>query len=148
VRTDWQETDVDCGKFCTLCALGQHCNLGWDCTTNTCVNHLCHVPLCIDGEKDGNETDVDCGGGSCPPCGLGQNCQLEYDCTTHACDALSHLCIADHCLDHAMDGNETDIDCGGPECTARCPEGSWCQMNSDCAAGLHCSAPYPQICEH
>ena len=27
-------------------------------------------PACVDGERNGDETDVDCGG-SCDPCGIG-----------------------------------------------------------------------------
>ena len=35
---------------------------------------------CEDQQKDGDETDVDCGGGKCPGCGGGQHCSTTTDC--------------------------------------------------------------------
>jgi hypothetical protein len=143
-RTDGQEGDVDCGAPCTPCAIGQGCNSGFDCASMLCVNRLCHVPYCIDGVQDGNETDVDCGGGPCTPCALGQKCNVYYDCQSQACDAVTRICISDHCLDHTIDGDETDTDCGGPTCAARCGKYDWCHGTSDCVLGLTCSGG---VCE-
>ncbi len=42
---------------------------------------------------------------------------------------------ADHCTDGAADGDETDVDCGGPTCTARCAAGKACSTGGDCASG-------------
>jgi hypothetical protein len=42
---------------------------------------------CFDGAKDGNETDVDCGGGQCPGCALGSACAIATDCATASCSA-------------------------------------------------------------
>ena len=39
---------------------------------------------CTDGEKDGAETDVDCGG-PCPACAVGRGCSTGSDCTSHVC---------------------------------------------------------------
>jgi len=41
---------------------------------------------CGDGKKDGDETDVDCGG-SCAKCNDGQACVLESDCASQRCSA-------------------------------------------------------------
>lgn len=41
---------------------------------------------CGDQKKDGDETDVDCGG-SCAPCNDGQACVLESDCASQRCSA-------------------------------------------------------------
>ena len=41
---------------------------------NACVNGVCLFPSCTDGEQDGTETDVDCGGGACPACDNGKVC--------------------------------------------------------------------------
>ncbi len=49
---------------------------GMDCTA---------VPTCSDGLKNGNETAVDCGGGTCPPCASGQACLINSDCTSNVC---------------------------------------------------------------
>jgi len=49
-------------------------------------------PTCTDGQQNGNETGVDCGGPDCPAC--------------------------PSCTDGVLNGNETQIDCGGPDCAA------------------------------
>ncbi|MBN2494227.1 MAG: hypothetical protein JXR96_06530 [Deltaproteobacteria bacterium] len=40
---------------------------------------------CEDDEQNGEETDIDCGGPSCPACQPGQACVLARDCTTGIC---------------------------------------------------------------
>lgn len=42
-------------------------------------------PSCDDSSKNGDETDVDCGG-SCKPCGSGDDCNEAADCESHICD--------------------------------------------------------------
>jgi hypothetical protein len=42
------------------------------------------------------------------------------------------------CSDAEQNGDETDVDCGGPVCPA-CVEGSGCSVGSDCTSGV-CSA--------
>jgi N-acetylneuraminic acid mutarotase len=39
---------------------------------------------CLDGSRDGDETDVDCGG-SCPACAIGGACKVSRDCVSNAC---------------------------------------------------------------
>ncbi len=41
---------------------------------------------CNDGDVNGTETGVDCGGGVCPTCDDGQNCMVDSDCTSGFCD--------------------------------------------------------------
>jgi hypothetical protein len=43
--------------------------------------------------------------------------------------------IDDHCSDGLLNGNETDIDCGGPTCGS-CLDGETCVRASDCASGV------------
>lgn len=43
--------------------------------------------------------------------------------------------FAMYCIDGALDVDETDLDCGGPTCTARCASAQMCMQDSDCAAG-------------
>jgi outer membrane protein OmpA-like peptidoglycan-associated protein len=43
---------------------------------------------CDDGQKNGTETDVDCGG-LCAPCSLGEGCSTNTDCLTAQCVGLS-----------------------------------------------------------
>lgn len=46
--------------------------------------------LCTNGERDGAETDVDCGGG-CGGCGEGMTCEVGADCESEAC--LMGVCL-------------------------------------------------------
>lgn len=45
----------------------------------------CQAVSCIDGRKNGNETDVDCGGPTCFPCGQNKACLVGTDCTSGVC---------------------------------------------------------------
>ncbi len=84
------ETDVDCGGVCPPCANGKMCGTGTDpganCTNKICTNGICQAATCTDGVQNGNETDVDCGGGTCPPCNPGQKCDVGGDCVGDNCD--------------------------------------------------------------
>ena len=107
------------------------------------------APACNDNMRNGDETDVDCGG-SCPArCQTGQHCLTMNDCTSQVCDA-NMTCAAPACNDGVQNGDETDIDCGGPSCgglNQLCATGQHCLVAMDCASfvcdlNLHtCSAP-------
>jgi hypothetical protein len=49
------------------------------------------APTCTDGIRNGDETDVDCGG-ACARCGLGKRCVHLTDCASGACDG-SGTCV-------------------------------------------------------
>jgi hypothetical protein len=141
---DGTETGVDCGGI-TCDALGKTCSIGAPCSTkddcasgycyptSSMPNPVCQHDSCSDGIKDGTETDVDCGGTTCPHCALGKTCMVDTDCASNACDASSHACVADQCSDHRKDGTETDIDCGG-SCPAKCALGQGCKGDADCTS--------------
>lgn len=97
-------------------------------------------PSCSDGQLDGTESDIDCGG-SCAPCLLGARCVRNVDCASQTC--LGAACAAPSCADHLRNGDETDVDCGG-SCGA-CADNSTCIVNSDCSSGVcttnRCAAP-------
>ena len=58
---------------CQLCPLGQ--------ILDTANQECKSVPQCINGARDGGETDTDCGGTQCAPCEVtGQTCCLDRDC--------------------------------------------------------------------
>src|SRR5262249_40338049 len=40
---------------------------------------------CRDGRRNGAETDVDCGGGTCPRCQDGKTCRVANDCVSGTC---------------------------------------------------------------
>ena len=102
------ETDVDCGGTeCTTCAAGEVCGVDGDCESESCVGSACasspttspttssptiaptQAPTassCTDNVKNGDETDVDCGGDSCPGCATGEVCAVSGDCGSENCD--------------------------------------------------------------
>jgi hypothetical protein len=148
-RMDGDETSNDCGGSCPACGDGGFCKVNADCQSGKCDasrGNICMAARCLNGKLDGTETDLDCGGGICDGCALGKKCEATWDCETRACDVLSRTCIADHCTDHAHDGDETDVDCGGPTCT-KCPLYRRCIANSDCAAPHTCTLTMPHVCE-
>jgi hypothetical protein len=146
-RVDGAETDTDCGgPACPVCATGKGCKVDNDCSTFACdvFAHVCVANACEDHAKDYAETDIDCGGGTCPACALGRTCFAPSDCANNVCDALTRICISNQCADHRQDGNETDIDCGGGGCGA-CLVGQKCLSSFDCQSGHVCNAS--KICQ-
>jgi hypothetical protein len=140
-EVDGTETDIDCGGSCPMgCGVGKKCKIDPDCASNACdmSTFLCVASQCTDGQKDGAETDIDCGGGMCMGCAVGRNCKVDTDCTSMACDANLLQCVGSQCADHQQDGVETDIDCGGTMCSP-CPVGKKCKLNADCTT-MACDA--------
>jgi Sulfatase-modifying factor enzyme 1 len=80
---------------------------------------------CTDHMKDGDETDVDCGGGTCPPCQDTYHCKVGTDCIDKVCSGTPLTCQAPSCTDGQQNGTETDVDCGGT-CTKKCGPGAGC----------------------
>lgn len=78
-----------------------------------------------------NGIDDDCDGAidpypQCPvnscPCPLGYLCNFDDTCVPH-------------CFDGQQNGGESDVDCGGDGCDARCATGQTCFVDADCASG-------------
>lgn len=42
------------------------------------------------------------------------------------------------CYNNRLDGDETDVDCGGSLCTSRCTSSQLCQANTDCESTASC----------
>jgi hypothetical protein len=138
---DGNESDVDCGGTCAAkCAQGSACAAAGDCATGACntMTHVCAATTCSDGSKDGNESDVDCGGTCAAKCAQGSGCAAAGDCATGACNTTTHACVATTCSDGSKDGAESDVDCGGGTCAA-CPDGKACMVTADCTT-LTCTA--------
>ena len=64
------------------------------------------MPTCADSVKNGVETDVDCGGGTCPPCTSGKLCRNNSDCATLNC--ANGIC-SNPFLEHAFRTDEFRI---------------------------------------
>jgi hypothetical protein len=102
-------------------------------------------PSCVDGIRNGSETDVDCGG-LCGACGIGMRCATPNDCVNGQC--VGGVCaMPPSCSDGIKNEHETGVDCGGtdPNC-APCATGGGCLIANDCqslvcGANLTCSAP-------
>lgn len=88
------ETDVDCGGACGPCAVGRACRTGGDCGNGYCAGGVCAPLPCVNGVRDGAETDVDCGGGTCRKCAGGRHCQSDGDCFSGRCDPGSGACFS------------------------------------------------------
>src|SRR5262245_46599001 len=96
---------------------------------------------CVEGEpppSDDREcTDDLCGTGAAsqPPAPAGTPCQGD-----RVCDDVGE-CVPAHCINEMVDGDETDIDCGGTACP-QCGNGLMCHQAADCTSGvcedMHC----------
>lgn len=82
-----------CGSADTGGAMGGHCD-------DALLNH--------------DESDVDCGGSTCPRCAEGAHCHAATDCSSGVC--LNGLCARSSCVDGVQDDDETGVDCGGSSC--------------------------------
>ncbi|MDI3284712.1 hypothetical protein [Polyangium sp. 15x6] len=127
----------DGAGHCLGCLQDADCGPGHTCE----ARNICSS--CDDGVKNGDETDVDCGG-SCPLCP--GTCNVDTDCPAGYC--WEGLCV--RCDDGIQNGDETGIDCGNSG--GRCPicSGPFCETNAECAsgaceAGVCCAKPCP-IC--
>jgi len=137
-----EETDTDCGGSCvTKCENGLGCLSDTDCASAICNTMIstCVATKCEDGTQDGQETDVDCGGGGgCGKCAIGKTCGVPADCLSGSC--VSNKCAAPaSCSDMSKNGTETDVDCGGGACGG-CAIGKTCTAKTDCADGQQCLA--------
>jgi hypothetical protein len=102
-------------------------------------------PDCGNGFQDGDETDVDCGGSCTEDCGNGQGCEGDDDCQSNDCGAGMTCEDPTSCEDGIVNGDETDVDCGGGSCPP-CDDGEICEVASDCSSqvcddGMTCVSP-------
>lgn len=164
------ESDIDCGgPTCATvdqqCGVGLKCYAATDCGPSTSPDDRCFdmtmaTPLpcgpdssflldsctcvsCRDSEMNGDETDVDCGGG-CRSCPVGDACLQDSDCDTNNCvnnlcePTTNQLCVNGAHDPSPADANpagalETDDDCGGPFCS-QCADGKACLIARDCSS--------------
>ncbi|CAF1616288.1 unnamed protein product, partial [Adineta ricciae] len=132
------ETAVDCGgAICAAkCALEQTCSKNADCANGNCHSTLktCQIPSCSDGNKNQDETAVDCGGAICAAkCALEQTCSKNADCANGNCHSTLKTCQTPSCSDGNKNQNEVDVDCSGI-CAAKCLATQSCLTNADCAS--------------
>ncbi len=73
------------------------------------------VSMCRDGIKNGQETDVDCGGPLCPACGNGKTCNHAIECFGGVCNGTNRCGVCTKDADCRSDFNGSclcDIDSG------------------------------------
>ncbi len=92
-------------------------------STATCTDHM----------MNGQETDVDCGGTTCPACVELQKCVAPTDCMSKNC--VANKCVKATCGDHIKNAKETDVDCGGADCPS-CLVGKSCVATADCSSKI------------
>lgn len=135
------ETDVDCGgSSAPGCDAQKKCAVGSDCASGVCKDVgdglTCQAPSPTDGVKNGDETDVDCGGGGNPKCAVTRTCKVDDDCESDGCAydgrcVLRRSCTAHHGGDTCGAGGAGGV---GPadweSCCATAPAGNGgVQMN-------------------
>ena len=99
------------------------------CSFRTCEQATCGVSFAAAAsacsEDGGNVCDGD---GACVQCLQDEDCE-----PFHTCNTAQNLCDAGPCANGVMDGEETDVDCGGSECEG-CANGEICALFTDCAS--------------
>ncbi len=118
-------------------AAGQGCASPTDCPSHVCTAAVCQPAKIDDGVKNGDETDVDCGGagGGAPRCADGKTCAAATDCTSSVCDPTSKTCAKPTATDGVKNADETDVDCGGTLTSApKCAAGKACSAHADCTS--------------
>jgi hypothetical protein len=97
------ETSPDCGGLCDPCEAERACGNGFDCLSQVCSSSLlpfspmlCQAPTCKDDTKNGDETDIDCGGSCSKPLSNDGMCIATKSCKVHA-DCKSRICKAGTC---------------------------------------------------
>jgi hypothetical protein len=109
------ETDVDCGGGApaNACGNGKTCVDGArDCTSLVCTGGVCQPPTGTDGVKNGDESDVDCGGTTtgAPKCDATLICNSHADCKSNGC-AYNGRCAAGRSCTRQLGG----VTCGSGE---------------------------------
>lgn len=95
-----------------------NCAAGQRCGEATCYEV---APSCRDGVKSGDETDVDCGGGSCVGCGGGNVCGLDRDCAGGTC--IGGVCELKPGQACAANGQCASGSCSNGHCMGSLPAG-------------------------
>ena len=151
----------DCGacELGESCEASSDCASGY-CTGEVCVDESCATIECAPGKScyravcyDACESPDDCEAGTrcfegacvvqdcdAVECAAEQTCYRgvcygacsgDESCTEEGAECLDGSCVVPTCEDGLQNGEETDIDCGGPDCEA-CDPGKMCELNEDC----------------
>lgn len=158
---DWQSITRNGAQCATarVCSETTGCPVGpfqgWtDATRIAGVVAALEGRSCHDNARNGQESDVDCGGPECAPCNLGQACSLDRDCPFRAvCEnavcAEGPECVvnadcldpqAPSCLVATCSNNQCSLEYSACECrtSAECDDGRACTEDLCFARTLSC----------
>ena len=101
-----QDNSDACLSDCTPASCGdgfvhegvEVCDDGNEVDDDGCANDCSAPASCVDAIKNGDETEVDCGGKNCPGCLDGQACEVGTDCASGYC-AGGQCVTPRHCRD-------------------------------------------------
>eukprot|EP01047_Picozoa_sp_COSAG01_P091753 COSAG01_NODE_23284_length_821_cov_0.754848_1_plen_230_part_10 len=93
------------------------------------------VLVAVTVSKNGDETGIDCGGGTCARCLVPSPCSVSSDCASDQCEETATGKMCTSCFNGVRDGAETGVDCGGSLCSQRCEVGRACLADGDCMTG-------------
>ncbi len=124
---------------------------GVTCNGGVCRSGSCDiVPTCENGDRDSGETDVDCGGITCPGCVDGDTCLAGGDCKSGYC--FNQVCA--RCVMDADCGGSAYCDEDDGTCKPKRPDGNACDDGGECGSGfcpiddrVCCNAPCNDECE-
>jgi cysteine-rich repeat protein len=116
---------------------GEPCDDGNQVDFDACSN-ACVLPTCDDGQRNGSESDIDCGG-TCPQCGDTGKCNQNSDCTSGLCDrtcvGLYPNCREMHSWHQSLPDGTYDIDPDGDgvPLSVHCDmlSGGWTEVGRD-----------------
>jgi hypothetical protein len=134
------------------------CAQDTDCGTapaGSCTEFVCNAQACTTENKVKGTACVNAAGENvCDGMGTCVGCLVNGDCSDLSnpiCDLTQQKCVS--CHDGIKDGNETDIDCGGPECGAcqgqKCDPVRGCggtNLNAVCVGVVCCDQACSQMC--
>lgn len=127
------------GSFCSngTCTktLGEACITGGECTSGYCVDGLCCATACsslCESCQGINNGGVD------GTCGFVASLTDPDNECAGSMDCNGYGGCGDSCTDGVQNKDETDVDCGGVICSARCNENAICRYQTDCETWLVC----------
>jgi len=124
-QTDTCQTGTCTGASPVVCTASDACHVAGTCAPATglcsnpnapdgtmCAGGLCSAGSCVlascgDLAKNGNETDIDCGGPDCSPCANTKVCAAGTDCTSGNC--VGNVCV--ECVSAATCPGGADTEC-------------------------------------
>lgn len=110
---------------------------GLDCTVEGCAMGAPTSGLApIDTPCTQDEGAFCDGEGACVDCNVSGQCMGGAICSNNAC-------VPPSCMDGIWNGNETDEDCGGPDCNP-CADTLMCVLDDDCVSDF--CHPTNQVC--